>query len=284
MAEPLVGNVSDTARWVATYRAWESARPDALFKDPLAERLAGERGPAIAATVPRNSRNGWPMVTRTKLLDDLILASISDGCDRVVNLAAGFDTRPYRLDLPRSLSWVEIDLPALVDEKERLLAGETPRCELRREKADLADAATRAAVLARATAGASRVVVVTEGLLVYLEDDVVRSLAQDLAACAPVRYWLLDLVSPAIRDMLAKGMRGLLENAPLKFAPPDGVAFFEALGWRVRETPSIFHAGVRFRRVPLLMRPFALFPPPDPRQPGARRPWSAVVRLERPGG
>src|SRR5262249_23119204 len=33
-------NVSDTARWVAVYRAMESARPDALFHDPYAERLA----------------------------------------------------------------------------------------------------------------------------------------------------------------------------------------------------------------------------------------------------
>src|SRR6185369_17641435 len=49
MAAPLVSNVSDTARWVATYRAQETARPDALFKDPFAERLAGERGRAIAA-------------------------------------------------------------------------------------------------------------------------------------------------------------------------------------------------------------------------------------------
>ena len=46
MAEPLVSNVSVTARWVAVYRAWESARPDALFSDPFADRLAGERGRA----------------------------------------------------------------------------------------------------------------------------------------------------------------------------------------------------------------------------------------------
>jgi O-methyltransferase involved in polyketide biosynthesis len=39
-----IGNVSDTARWVAVYRAMETARPDAIFRDPFAERLAGERG------------------------------------------------------------------------------------------------------------------------------------------------------------------------------------------------------------------------------------------------
>jgi O-methyltransferase involved in polyketide biosynthesis len=48
-ADPLVSNVSDTARWVAAYRAMESARPDALFRDPYADRLAGARGHAIGA-------------------------------------------------------------------------------------------------------------------------------------------------------------------------------------------------------------------------------------------
>lgn len=102
-AEPLVRNVSDTARWVAVYRAQESARADALFRDPYADRLAGERGRAIAAKVPGPGRSGWPMVVRTRLMDDLVMTSLAEGCDRVINLAAGFDTRPYRMSLPASL-------------------------------------------------------------------------------------------------------------------------------------------------------------------------------------
>jgi O-methyltransferase involved in polyketide biosynthesis len=58
MSTALVSNVSDTARWVATYRAWETARPDALFRDPLAARLAGERGQAITAMMPKQARSG----------------------------------------------------------------------------------------------------------------------------------------------------------------------------------------------------------------------------------
>jgi len=66
MADRIVSNVSDTARWVAVYRAWESARPDRLFSDPLAARLAGEQGEAIAAMAPRHMRSGWPMIIRTR--------------------------------------------------------------------------------------------------------------------------------------------------------------------------------------------------------------------------
>ena len=82
MPEPLISNVSDTARWMAAYRAAESARHDALFNDPFAERFAGERGHAIAAAAPRLTRNGWWWVTRTKLIDDLVAESVQNGCDR----------------------------------------------------------------------------------------------------------------------------------------------------------------------------------------------------------
>lgn len=95
----------------------ESARPDALFHDPLADRLAGDRGRAIVAAAPRAIRNGWWLVARTKVMDDVIIDAITDGCDRVLNLAAGLDTRPYRLDLPPDFPWIEADLPELLAER-----------------------------------------------------------------------------------------------------------------------------------------------------------------------
>jgi len=279
-SEPTISHVSDTARWVAVYRAWETARSDALFRDPFAERLAGERGRAIAAATPRAAVTGWAAVARTKLIDDLVLESIAQGCDRVLNLAAGFDTRPYRLALPRTLTWVEADLPALIEEKQRLLQDETPACTLAREAVDLADSAARVGFLARALEGATAPLVITEGLVVYLDDSTVRALARDVVA-AGIRWWVLDMMSPGMRAMISDGMGGRHPARTLvKFAPPDGVAFFEALGWCARDIRSIFRAAVRFRRAPLWMRPLALFPDPDPRRPDKAR-WSAVVRFER---
>jgi len=281
LAEPIIPHVSDTARWVAVYRAWETDRPDALFRDPFAERLAGERGRAIAAATPRAAVTGWSAVTRTRLIDDVVLDAIGHGCDRVLNLAAGFDTRPYRLALPRTLTWIEADLPALLDEKEHLLAQETPSCTLVREPVDLADSAARAALLERSLAGASAALVITEGLVVYLTDETVGALARDLHAAAAIRWWTLDMLSPGIRQMISNGMGGRHPaRALVKFAPENGVAFFEALGWNARAVMPIFRSAVRFRRAPLWMRPLALFPDPDPRRLGKAR-WSAVVRFER---
>ena len=281
MPEPLISNISDTARWVAVYRAWESARPDALFNDPFAERLAGERGKAIAAVVPRQARSGWPMVVRTKWIDDLTLASVKEGCDCVVNLAAGLDTRPYRLALPAWLRWVEADLPGMIDEKEKLLAGEKAVCRLSREKVDLSDADARGAFLDRVLEGASKALVITEGLLGYLDEEVVRRLSQDLLSRPAVRWWMIDPASPAIMQMMQKGMGEHLTSSPLKFAPPNGVTFYEDLGWKAQDICDIFRGAIQFRRLPWFLRLLGIFPQPDPRNPGKGR-WSAVVRLGRP--
>jgi methyltransferase (TIGR00027 family) len=280
MDAPLIANVSDTARWVAAYRARESARKDALFRDPLADRLAGERGHAIAALAPRMSRNGWPLVTRTKLIDDLVQASVAQRCDCVLNLAAGLDTRPYRLKLPPALRWVEADLPAILEEKEQLLSGEVPVCRLQREKVDLADASARSAFLASATKGSTTVLVITEGLLLYLTEEQVRAISRDLLSLGPLHSWVIDLLSPAVLQALSQGMGRLLDQAPMRFAPAEGVRFFESMGWSVRDVQPIVKAAAKFHRLPWFLHLPALLPSADPRQLGKSW-WSAVVRLAR---
>ena len=122
-----IRNVSDTARWVAYFRARETERPDALFRDPYAARLAGERGFQIANTLPEGNSNEWAWVARTYLFDKFLAAEIEKGADLVVNLAAGLDSRPYRMDLPATLQWVEVDFPEIVSYKEEILAGRTAK-------------------------------------------------------------------------------------------------------------------------------------------------------------
>jgi methyltransferase (TIGR00027 family) len=281
MPEPehVITHVSDTARWTALHRATESARPDALFNDPLAERLAGEHGRAIVAQVPRSTRNGWWLIARTKIIDDTIAQAIADGCDRVLNLAAGLDTRPYRLDLPSDLRWVEADLPGLLTEKAQLLEGLTPRCRLTRTAVDLADPHARDAFLDEALDGAEKALVLTEGLLMYLEDRDVVALSEAITR-PEVAWWMLDFAGPGLKQMMNKKMAGMLQNAPFIFAPENGLAFFEDLGWRVIEAESLLLAARRFQRLPMLLRLAALMPQPDPRHP-VGRPWSATALLTR---
>jgi methyltransferase (TIGR00027 family) len=276
LPEQPISNVSDTARWMAVYRAAESARADSLFSDPLAERLAGDHGRAIAAVAPRLSRNGWWWVTRTKLIDDLVAEAVRDGCDRVVNLAAGFDTRPYRCELPNSIEWIEADTSELISEKQRLLDGETARCRLSRVGVDLADVPSRRAFLADATSGTRNTLVLTEGLILYLDVEQVRGLARDLRR-DEIGWWVCDLLSPLIVRHMMRRMPSL-NRAPMKFGPAEGVAFFEREGWTVDDVRSIFKEAGRWKRLPFTLLPFAYLPDPNPRRL-AGVPWSGVIRL-----
>jgi hypothetical protein len=85
--------------------------------------------------------------------------------------------------------------------------------------------------------------------------------------------------------MISDGMGGRHPaRALVKFAPENGVAFFESQGWRARDVKPLMRAAARFRRAPLWMRVLAtIFPDPDPRRLGKAR-WSAVVRFERERG
>src|SRR3982751_1143239 len=179
--EPLVRNISDTALWVAHYRAVETDRPDALFRDPFARALAGERGARIAKAQSFGDQNAWSFTARSVLFDRFIGDAVRSGADLVVNLAAGLDTRPYRMDLPATLRWVEIDLPPIFDYKEQILGAASPVCRLERVRLDLSRIEARREAFARITAGSTRAVVASEGLILYLDADAVASLGRDLA-------------------------------------------------------------------------------------------------------
>jgi hypothetical protein len=86
------------------YRAMESERPDAIFNDPFARRLAGERGVEILGSMPRARSLAWPMIVRTAVMDEIILRCVGRGARTVINLAAGLDARAFRLGLPATLT------------------------------------------------------------------------------------------------------------------------------------------------------------------------------------
>ena len=277
--EPLIRNLADTARWVAVYRAQESERPDAHFRDPFARRLAGERGEQIARALPFAKQNAWSFVTRTVLVDRFITEQIEEGTDVVINLAAGLDARPYRMALPAALPWVEVDLPEVLDYKEEILRGETPVCRLERVRLDLSDVAARQELFARLGRSARKALVVTEGLLVYLTAEEVGALAQDLGAPPGIQRWIIDVASPGLLKLMNKRMGPALKQAeaPLKFAPEEGPPFFERFGWEPLAVRSLLHTAAGLKRLPFFLRLMALLP--EPKGPAGSRPWSAVCLL-----
>lgn len=277
--EPLVRNISDTARWVAVYRARETERPNPLFRDPYARRLAGARGEEIAASIPFSEKATWAWVTRTYLYDQFITEQIQQGVDMVVNLAAGLDARPYRMTLPHALRWVEVDLPEILDYKEEILQSETPACSLERVRVDLSDLSARRELFARLGRVAKNALIVTEGLLMYLTAEQVASLATDLAATPGFQRWVMNIGSPGLMRMSQKHMGKQLGQggAKLQFAPPEGPGFFARFGWKAIDVRSPLKTAARLGRLSFLMRMLALLPESNGAQ--GSRPWSGVCLL-----
>jgi len=281
---PLIRNISDTALWAAVYRAEETKRRGGLFSDPFAAKLAGTRGRQIYDSMPPRNQQPWAWVARTYLFDHFINDSLRAGIERVVNLAAGLDARPYRMQLPNTLQWIEVDLPEILAYKTDILANDRPACALERFAVDLSIADERRALFAKINARPARTLVITEGLLLYLDRDNVASFAEDLAAQSSFERWIIDLASPGLLKMLQKSLGSQLSaaNAPPKFGPAEGPAFFEGHGWHPTDVRSMLKTAAGLYPLSLMMRFFSLFPESTGVQ--GNRPWSGVALLEKNAG
>jgi methyltransferase (TIGR00027 family) len=274
-------SVADTARWIAVYRAQETDKPDAIFRDPYARMLAGDVGLAMAGFGRSAKSAAWAMITRTAVFDELILREVtSGGCDCVLNLGAGLDTRPQRLALPSSLLWIEVDLPEMIAYKNENLQGVTSACSVERIALDLSDEGSRTALFARVNAQSKRVLVVSEGLIIYLSEENVARLGRDLYACPNFALWLIDQASPSILKFMQRGYHKGLEaaNAPMLFGPTSGLAFHAPQGWVPREVRDMIGEARRLHReMPnaWLMRAIGMLRARHPKY------WSAMALLER---
>jgi methyltransferase (TIGR00027 family) len=274
-------NISDTARWAAYFRAEETKRPDAIFRDPYAERLCGQHGVDIANTLPDGNKHAWAWVTRTYLFDHFITQELQQGVDLVLNLAAGLDARPYRMKLPASLQWIEVDLPGILAYKEEVLGNEKPACALERVRLDLADVNARRTLFASLNQRAKKILVLTEGLLIYLSAEEVATLARDLATGASFQRWIMDLSSPGLLKMMQKstGKRLSEIGAPFKFAPVEGPEFFSQHAWEPMEVKGMLKTATKFKRPPLFLRLFGHLP--EKKGPAGNRPWSGVCLFKK---
>jgi methyltransferase (TIGR00027 family) len=269
--DPRIGDVSDTSLWVAYYRAEETRRPDALFQDPLAARLIGERGKVIADDMEALGRYvRWSVVGRTVIIDAFVEQLVAEGVDLVINLGAGLDTRPYRMNLPTGLRWIEVDYPHIVGLKNDRLAGEKPRCDLHRVEMDLADRQTRAVFFKELGASCKKAVVLTEGVLPYLSEEEVGALADDLRNQATFKYWVTEFFDPKVYRYLKASVRTQkMVNAPFRFYPKDWTGFFVHHGWREKQTRYLNEEALRLKRpvpMPWFGRLFMLFLPAHRKQ------------------
>jgi len=196
-----ITHVSDTALMVAACRAHETTLEDAFVRDPFAARLAGERGPAILRALPHSNILRLGLAIRTRFVDELLLEALAaHSITTVFSVGCGLDTRPWRLDLPSTLRWIEIDFADVLDYKDGIMSGETARCRRERLTVDVNDPAQRRGMYE--AAGKAPSLMITEGLLLYLPAATVDALAAESWKQSGIAHWISDISTTGFANAL----------------------------------------------------------------------------------
>lgn len=263
-----------TALGVAAARAGETARADRLAADPYAEALVADAAASVAlpTELSEPARRGWDpesvelwhaMVAhigvRTRFFDDYLThATREEAVGQVVLLAAGLDTRAYRLAWPPGTAVFEIDQPQVLAFKDRVLAGHGTRagCGRRAVGVDLRGDWPAALTQAGFDPG-EPTAWLAEGLLPYLPETAERELLDRVAdlSAAGSRVAIHDS-----RDLTALQRDGRLRRLADCFGidptgwfyteptRPDPGAWFTEHGWDVDEDTAAVELAGRYRR------------------------------------
>jgi methyltransferase (TIGR00027 family) len=190
----IVSSVGYTALLVAGWRALHAVSPQPLVRDEYAKLfIAASQDPYLAGVLanPGTSvdETAFPRLygVQTRFFDDFFSSAGEAGIRQAVIVAAGLDSRAYRLEWPDGTTIFEVDLPKVLEFKARVLNEQGATAKARRSEvaADLrTDWPTplKAAGFDPQIASAWSV----EGILPYLTDDAQTTLFSRISElCAP---------------------------------------------------------------------------------------------------
>ncbi|WP_175408227.1 SAM-dependent methyltransferase [Streptomyces sp. TRM64462] len=259
--------VSRTAVIIAQARATEHAREDRLFSDPYAQAFVDAVGWIQVAEAGRLNQGHF--VLRTRFFDDYFRTAAAAGVRQAVLVAAGLDTRAFRLEWPSGFRLFEIDLPGLLAFKEAVLGVHRarPACDRTTVRADLRDDWPSALLSAgfdpeRPTAW------LIEGLMMYLthaEND--RLLHAIGTLSAPGSHLALEHINQAyteLPELRAVHSRLRRVGADWRSTVEDPCGWLAGHGWTATTTPQSTLATTHNRPVPPLT---------DPTRVGPARMW-----------
>ena len=240
-------SVGATALAVAVGRAIETTRDDGLVHDPYAKAFVDAAGSALPLTDDPaeydvlRSQAGY-LGVRSRFFDETLDAAVLAGTTQVVLLAAGLDTRGCRLGWPSGVTVYEVDQPAVLEFKDRVLAdvGAAPDATRVAVPVDLRHD-WPAALRAGGFDPSRPTVWLAEGLLPYLPADAERLLferVQELSAPGSriaVEHFVgsIDdiLANPNFRSLIGTDVAGLFFDEPRGDGPET---WLSTHGWDVR--------------------------------------------------
>jgi methyltransferase (TIGR00027 family) len=234
--------LGSTARWTAAVRAQENGRENRLFNDPWAATLAGQEGQAWLAQRPADSV--IPIILRTRFFDDFLQCiTRQHGIRQVVLMAAGLDTRAFRLSWPEQTRLFELDQPSILCYKEQILrsAGAQPACVRQTIEVDLTgpwkETLLKTGFNQQQPSGW-----LLEGFLFYLSHELITHLLNEVTSLAAPGSWLgFDTINSAV--LTSPWTRPWIEMQAKSGAPwigtlDDPEGFLVAQGWKATLTQA----------------------------------------------
>ncbi|HZR40972.1 MAG TPA: SAM-dependent methyltransferase [Ktedonobacteraceae bacterium] len=266
-----------TARWTAAVRAMESKREDRLFNDPWAAVLAGEDGGSWIEGLPVEENNAISTILRTRFFDDFLLRVTHEhGMRQVVLIAAGLDTRTYRLAWPEQTRLFELDQPQVLEYKEQILtaAGAKPSCERQAIAVDLTGPWTT--VLQEAGFDPQQPTAwLLEGFLIYLPPESgIRILDDITAQSAPGSWFGFDVMNSVfLTSQWTHSLIEAMEKAGVSWqgAMDDPQGLLAERGWKATVS-QMGEDGLNFGRSP--------YPVLPPEIPGIPRYWLVTAQKQ----
>jgi len=262
-----VGEASRTAEYMALFRALESARSpgERLFEDRDAARFLrprlqavahAARTPALRAAILAYIDRRWPGprlsgVVRTRVIDDFVVAALAAGCEQLLLLGAGYDTRASRLQPARGAAVFEVDHPATQARKRATMgerAAHVRYVPVDFERDPLAPALERCGF-----DRGRRSCVLWEGVFSYLTpeaiDQTLSALVDLCAATSRILITYLDQRALDFPDSYPPAWIGVVNEVGEPFrtglAPERAPTFFAARGLTLVDDESTTQAGLR---------------------------------------
>ncbi|MEB3065365.1 class I SAM-dependent methyltransferase [[Mycobacterium] zoologicum] len=266
-------SVGMTALRVAAARALEARKPDPLVVDPYAEVFCRAAGGDWAAVVD-GSLSDHQLLTsdfgesfvnfqgaRTRYFDDFFARAVAAGVRQVVILAAGLDSRAYRLDWPDGTKIFELDQPQVLAYKSYVLSqrGIRAGAERRDVAVDLREDWPQALVESGFDPAQPSAWIV-EGLLIYLPADAQEQLFTGIdSLAAPGSHVAVEDGAPLSDEDFAAAVKAEVEADDdsrtfhrlvynERCAPADG--WFGERGWTAVSTPLADYLRELGRPVP----------------------------------
>lgn len=231
-----------TARWAAAVRAAESDREDRLFNDPWAAALAGQEGELWLSGRPIDST--LTMTLRTRYFDDFLLRVIKqEGMSQILLMAAGLDTRAFRLTWAEGIRLFELDQPDVLNYKQEILdtSGARPTCDRRVIQADLTKD-WRKTLIANGFDSQMASCWLLEGFLFYLPDEIITQILSEVTDLAAPGSWMGFDINNS--DMLTSTWTKAWVEMQAHMGAPwigtldDPEKYLSSLGWQATLTQA----------------------------------------------